>query len=293
MFTVIGLGAAVASVMAAAPQMDDVTSSPRMRWANPNAFSAVAPATREAFVSAGFLYGEYDGRKAELEEFTVGGMPTENLLLWYTHLDTLIKGRNKGSRFRTDSDALGARYYLRPLQEGRPALAVELEGVWASTGRAVITNAFATYPGPKSYSLRLLGSMANGYDGLAGFTTVDGPTGYSANAYEVAVGRDLDVSYRWKARLQGHLVGQSIDRIGEGVNFEIKPVLYGALALRLNDRSNLEFDLTFMPSGTPIANGRLTGLNSFQIYELTGPAAGIREDAFGLATLRLTYRISY
>lgn len=274
----------------AAPQSDSPESqSTRIRWANPNIFSAQASA-KEFFIGAGVYYGDYRGRKSEFQEVTLGASFNERLTAWYSHQDILLKGRASTSRYRNDADIFGIRWLLQEAGVKPYGLAVEYETVRATTAKVRTSNSAAEYPAPSVNRFKFIATNRKGIDAQFAFTRIDGVGPEEANLFDFGVGKDLVVSERWTLRLQGHLIGQNIQNTIDEKALEIKPVAYAALAYRLGPNLHLETDLTFMPAGTPLAFGRLTGLTAFQIYQPGGIAAGLREDAFGVGAIRLLWR---
>ena len=289
MMTILpSLCAAVAAVTGA-PQWDDAPS--RIRWSNPSVFSAVPKAEKDVYITPGARYGEYKGRKAEFEELTVGGYVLNNVELWYSKLDMLMKGQTV-ARFRSNAYSFGGRWYFQPNNIERLAMAVEFETMKSDRGVATAPGSSATFVGPETWSIRWIGSNEK-VDLLASYTNAKVDNSLKSNVFELGLGRDLPLSDRLAMRLQGSLVAENIDREFDAVNFEVKPVFYGALSYRVHGNARIELDGTVMPFGVPIAHGRDTGFTAYQLHNLTGPAAGIRDDPFALVSLRVNLSIRY
>lgn len=290
------LSSVLAAVSAAAmpqanPRFPD-SEPARVRWASPTVFSA-GPTSREAFVFGGFYYGDYRGRKSEIAEFTLGGAFNERLSAWYSHQDILLKGRASTSRYRNKSDTFAIRWQLQEAGVKPYALALEFETVRPTTAVIRTVNSMAEYPAPKVNRIKLVATNRQGIDGQFAFTRIDGVGPEEANLFDFGMGKDISLSDRWALRLQGHVIGQNLRNTVDDKTLEIKPVGYAALSYRLGANAHLETDLTFMPSGTPLAYGHLTGLTAFQIYQPGGIAAGLRKDAFGVGGLRLVWRAKF
>lgn len=280
----------LAALSAMTPQSDSGWYQPeRIRWGNPNIFFAQR-VPKEFFISGGFYYGDYRGRKSEIEEITFGASFAERWSVWYSHQDILLKGRAQTSRYRNDSEIFGARWLLQEAGVKPYGLAVEYETVRSTSAKVTTGNAGAVYPAPDVHRFKVIATTRKGVDGQLAFTRVVGVNDEEANLVDLAVGKDLTLSTRWNVRLQGHLVGQNLRNTVEEKTLEIKPVGYAALAYRFGKGAHIESDVTFMPSGTPLAYGRLTGLTSFQIYQPGGVAAGIRSNAFAVGAVRLVWR---
>lgn len=292
--TILAGLSSVAAILSATPSQTatEETQADRIRWANPNVFSA-RPMPKEAFVSPGFYYGDFRGRKSEIQEITLGASFSERLTAWYSHQDILLKGKASTSRYRNESDIFGIRWLLQEAGVKPYGLAIEYETVRPTTAEVRTSNSFAQYPAPDVNRFKLIATNRKGIDGQFAYTRIDGVNSEEANLFDFGVGKDLIVSERWTLRLQGHLIGQNLRNTVEEKTLEIKPVAYAALAYKLGPSAHLETDLTFMPSGTPLAFGRLTGLTAFQIYQPGGVAANIRKDSFGIGAIRLLWRAKF
>jgi hypothetical protein len=293
MMILAGISSVAAILSAASYQTEPQESlSDRIRWANPNVFSARA-VPKEFFLSPGFYYGDYRGRKSEIKEVTLGASFNDRLTAWYSHQDILLKGRASTSRYRNESDIFGVRWLLQEAGAKSYGLAVELETVRPTAALVRTSNSSAEYPAPTINRFKAIATDRKGLDAQFAYTRIDGVGPEEANLFDFGVGKDLVVSERWTLRLQGHLIGQNLRNTLEEKTLEIKPVAYAALAYKLGPNAHLETDLTFMPSGTPLAFGRLTSLTAFQIYQPGGVAAGIRKDTFGVGAIRLLWRAKF
>lgn len=264
----------------------------KVRWSNPSFFSAIPSSEKDFYVTPGFRYGEYKGRKAELKEVGVGGYVSDQVELWYTHLDILLKGQTV-ARFRSDADTYGARWYFKPSNVDQMAMAAEVQYTNTSTGRVDAGSSSGLFQGPTSVSLRLLGTNPRGTDFIAGYTRINIGSTASSNVFELGAGKDLNLSDRLVLRLQGSLIGENLSRPADSIGFEFRPVAVAALGYKVAKNAQIDFDITGMPFGTPLAYGQDTGFTIFQLHNITGPAAGIRSDPFALASLRLLYRVTY
>ena len=260
------------------------------RWTNQTPIDA-RPNGRGGFGSAGFYYGDYKGRKLEIKEILVGFGFTPTISAWYARQGVLLKGRAVTSRFDFDADSFGVRWVVEPPKEDKEnSLALEFEYLNPEDASARTSNSSATYVGTKNYRLALTAGLRGGLQAQAGYSRIEGVNGERADVMSLVAAKDFDLSTRLVLRAQGHLIGQRISGSVEDVNLEVKPVAFIALGYRLANGLRLESDVTFMPSGTPLAMGRLSGLTSFQIYQPSGPAAGLRRDAFAVSSIRLVYQ---
>ncbi|MGV3617539.1 MAG: hypothetical protein ACO1SV_19610 [Fimbriimonas sp.] len=274
------------------PQFEEPVIEP-FRWSNPTAIDA-RPRERGVFATAGAYYGEYRGRKLEIDELQVGAAFTPNVYAWFGRQDILLKGRAQTSRFDTQADFYGIRWIVRPpREEGGASLAVEYEAVRPDTASARTNTTSATYIATKNNTLAVTAAMRGGLQGQLAYTKVEGVNGEDGNVFALVAAKDFNLSSRLAFRAQAHLVGQNIKDSIDDVDFEVKPIAFFALGYRLAKGLRLESDLTFMPSGTPLSAGRISGLTSFQIYQPGGPAAGLRSDAFAVGAIRLVGHFSF
>ncbi len=288
-----GAGAAKAAPASALPAVQFEEPVTPFRWSNPAAIEA-RPSARGVFANAGFYYGEFRGRKLELEEVLVGITPTENVTAWFSRQDVLLKGRSRTSRFDVQADTYGVRWVVKPPKdEDDMSLALEFEATRPDTASARTNNAAATYVATKNNRFAVAGAFKGGLIGQLAFTRVEGVNGEEANVYALGAAKDLELSDRFRLRLQGQIIGQNIRNTSDDADMEFKPVGFVALGYRLAKGVFLEGDVTFMPSGTPLSVGRLSALTSFQIYRPGGVAANLREDAFATGSLRLVVRQSF
>lgn len=263
------------------------------RWSNPAAIDA---RTRErgVFANVGFYYGDYRGRKLEMEELLVGAAVTPHVTAWFGRQDVLLKGRARTSRFDFNASTYGIRWVVRPpREEGGPSLAVEYEATRPGDAYARTANASAVYVKTKTDSFAVTGYLANELQVQGGYARVSGVNGEKGDIFSLVAAKDFNLSDRLVFRAQAHAVGQSISGSVDDVDFEIKPVIFLGLGYKIAKNVRLESDLTFMPSGTPLAAGRLSALTGFQIYRPGGPAAGLRSDAFGVGAIRLVAHTSF
>lgn len=280
-------GASAAPAFVVSPLQFEEPQFEPFRWSNPAAIDA-RPRERGIFANAGFYYGDYRGRKLEMEEVLVGGAFTPNISAWFSHQDVLLKGRARTSRFDYTAKTYGARWVVVPPKEedGR-SLAIEFETVRPDNAHARTVNSAATYVATKNNTFAVTGYLGKDLNVQAAFSRIEGVNGEKGDVIAFVAAKDFRAGDRLMFRAQAHAVGQRVRGSVEDVDFEIKPVVFLAAGYRLAKGVRLETDLTFMPSGTPLAVGRLTSLTGFQIYRPGGPAAGLRSDAFGVGALRL------
>lgn len=263
------------------------------RWSNPAAIDA-RPRERGVFANTGFYYGDYRGRKLEMEELVVGASFTPNISAWFSRQEVLLKGRASTSRFDFNASTYGIRWVVRPpREEGGRSLAVEFEAVRPGDATARTVNASATYVKTTTNTFAVTGYLGNDLHAQGSYSRVEGVNGEKGDVFALVGAKDFHLSDRLMFRAQAHVIGQRIEGSVDDVNFEVKPVVFLGLGYRLAKGLRLESDLTFMPSGTPLQAGRLSALTGFQIYRPGGPAAGLRSDAFAVGALRLVAHTSF
>ncbi|RYG49322.1 hypothetical protein EON79_01735 [bacterium] len=267
----------------------------RVRWTDPYAITARLPESK-FFVTGGYRYGAYEGRKLEAREYRIGGTPTDWLFLWYGRTEYLVKGRSSGSRLRTEADSFGGRAILkRPSDTDRSTLALQLEYIRPTDASVRTSGSAARFEGPSIYNVALnLEDPATRFTYQLGYTNVNGAGPVQASVYNVALGRDFFVSERFRILGQASLIGESWkDGLGRAKDFDVRLALGGTASYRFLPWLAVEGDLTFFPAGVPFAYGSTTNLGAFLPYEPGGPAAGLRKDPVGFATLRLVAGIKF
>jgi hypothetical protein len=252
------------------------------------------PRERGAFANVGYYYGDYRGRKLEMEELLVGAAFTPNVSAWFSRQDVLLKGRARTSRFDFNASTYGVRWVVRPpREEGGRSLAVEYEATRPGDARARTANSAATYVKTTTDTFAVTGYLGKDLHVQGAYSRVEGVNGEKGDLFAIVAAKDFNLSDRLTFRAQAHAVGQRIRGSVDNVDFEVKPIVFLGLGYRLAKGVRLESDLTFMPSGTPLVAGRLSSLTGFQIYRPGGPAAGLRSDAFGVGAIRLVAHTAF
>lgn len=291
MNSLVSLSAALATVLhpaATAPVQFGEPPVEDTAWTNPSILGTMLRPRTRVFAAETFYYGEFKGRKLELNEFMFGLSATADVSLWTSRQNVLLKGRS-GGRYRNDSQQYGIKWLLKAASPThKTGVALDFESVRPESATATSGGAEITYPKVKVDAISLTGSNANGLMGQLLYANVDANDSTRGQVLAFAVGRDYQRG-RLRYQLQAQAVGQHITNSIDDVNFEIKPIFTTAASYRLTGGLRLESDLTLMPSGTPLWGGRLTPLTSFQIYRPSGVAADLRREAFGYASLRLMY----
>jgi hypothetical protein len=85
------------------------------------------------------------------------------------------------------------------------------------------------------------------------------------------------------------LVAENFVASGESSNFEVRPVLIGALAVNPTPWLALEGNITAMPAGLPMAGGEFTGVSGFDLYTPGGVIDSLRKDFVAFGSLRLIF----
>ncbi len=262
------------------------------QWASPAIFSArIQP--RGARLSLGQYYATLEGRTLESKELILSVVPTEKALIWFSKQDYVAKGRSTRSRFRVTADTYGFRYIVDgPDGYGGGSTAIQVEAIRPSSATAVTGGGSATLFATKNVSYSIIHSRDRD-DYQVGYTTVRGAANGKADVFDVAAGRSIQLRDKLKARVQGHLIGQSLKGNGLNVGMEFRPVLFGALSYSAAPWLSVEGDLSIMPLGMPIAWGRTTALSSFQIYNPGGAIAGLRTKFTAMGSLRLLFHARF
>ncbi|MEZ0325409.1 MAG: hypothetical protein ACAH95_05850 [Fimbriimonas sp.] len=276
-------------------RLEQNSSSPETelaQWASPAIFSA-RPQAKGARLSLGQYYATLEGRTLEAKELILSFVPNEKALVWFSKQDYLAKGRSAKSRFRMTADTYGFRYIVDgPDGYGGGSTAIQIEAFRPSSADAVTGGGGATFFATKNVSYSLIHSRGEN-DYQLGFTTVRGAASGKSDVIELAMGRSMQLKEKLKARLEGHLVGQSLKGNGFNIGMEVRPVLFGALSYNAASWLSVEGDLSVMPMGMPIAGGRMTAFSSFQIYNPGGAVAGLRTKFTALGSLRLLFHARF
>jgi hypothetical protein len=259
---------------------------PTFGWAQPSIFNS-RRFEKGAKLSLTQYYASLSSRTLEGQEGLLSFSPDEKLMVWYAKQTFLAKGRFASSRFRVDIDTYGARYIINePDEAGLGGTAVQLEFFRPGTASVRTAGGNVDYFATKNVAVSAMHNDDHN-DYLLSFTDVRGAGSGKGQALDAGAGRTFTPKENLDARLEGHLVGESLKGNGLNVSLEVRPVLYGALSYHAASWLSIEGDVSVMPAGMPIAGGRLTGLTSFQIYNPGGPAQGLRTNFVALASLRL------
>jgi hypothetical protein len=261
------------------------------RWASPAIFTA-RPLPRGAHLSLGQYYSTLEGRTLEAKEAILGFSPSEKWLVWFSKQEYVAKGRSATSRFRVNADTYGARYIIDGPDRDGTSTAVQVEAFRPASAEARTGSGSATFFATRNVSFALIHSKGK-EDYQFGYSTVAGAASGKSDVVEVALGRTYELKDKLKARVEGHLVGQSLRGNGFNVGLELRPVLYGALSYSPAKSIVLEGDVSVMPMGMPIAGGRLTPITSFQIYNPGGAVAGLRTKFTAVGSLRLMFQTRF
>ncbi len=262
------------------------------QWASPAIFSS-RPQPKGARLSLTQYYAALEGRTLEAKELILSFVPTEKALVWFSKQDYVAKGRTNRTRFRVTADTYGFRYIIdgKP-DEGGGSTAIQIEAFRPSSADAITGGASATFFATKNVTYTLIHSRRM-YDYQLGYSTVRGAASGKANAVDLAMGRSLQIKDRLKARVQAHLIGQSLKGNGLNTGLEFRPVLFGALSYNAARWLSVEGDLSVMPLGMPIAGGRFTPISSFQIYNPAGAVAGLRNKFTAVGSIRLMFHARF
>jgi hypothetical protein len=255
------------------------------QWASPAIFSA-RPAKKGAQLSFGQIYAALEGRTLEAKEAILSFVPDEKLMVWFSRQDYVAKGRSAKSRFRLTADTYGFRYLVHADEDGGNGTALQVEAFRPSSADALTGGGTATFFATKNVSYAIIHSDDKN-DYQLGYTSVRGAATGKSDVLDLAAGRTMQLKENLKARLQAHVIGQSLKGNGFNKNLELRPVLFGALSYNAAPWLSIEGDLSVMPFGMPIAGGRLTPMTSFQIYNPGGAVAGLREKFVAVGSIRL------
>jgi hypothetical protein len=276
-----------------APQLTPV--SPEMdlaRWASPSIFTARVQ-ERGARLSLGGYYSSLEGRSVEAKEAILSFVPTEKLLLWFSKQDYVAKGQRAKSRFRMNADSYGLRYtFNAPDEYGGDATALQFEIARPSDADAFTNGGGGTFFATKNWNIALIHSKGRD-DYELGYWNVKGAGSGDSNVFDLAWGRSLWWKERLKARMQGHLVAQTLSGNGFNNKAELRPVLFGAVSYDAASWLSVEGELAAMPFGMPVAGGRLTPFTSFQIYNPGGAVANLRTKFVAVGALRLLFHTRF
>lgn len=289
-FTAISMAGLAFCLPAIALSQDGpLPATRRTIWTDPYVLTARIPDST-IFLSGGFDYGNYRGRRLETREFRIGGTPTDWLSIWYGRSDYIIKGRKSGSRFRVDSDSYGLRAILKyPTDEDRSILSLQLEAVRPSTAQVTVPGARAQFAGPKTYNIGLAyedPSPRLTY-GL-GYSNSSTSTEVRSSSVNIAVSRDWRAGRRLGFQAQGALVLDTWrDQLGRNRAASIRPAILGTASYRFLPWASIEGALSIFPSGLPFAYGGTTTLGTFLPYEPGSPADGLRRDFVAFGSIRL------
>lgn len=230
----------------------------------------------------------FQGRSLDVNEAQITAGITDQVELLYGKQWVLAKGRRSTSRFDVSDNYYGGRVVIkRPTATDPSAWSLQYEAITPDTATAVEGSSSATYDGTHNniYSVNYQDRVKDQFQLQYADITATG--GYYAHVINVGAGRD----YRWSewvlARFQVNLVGETFQGIGESSSFELRPIVYGALAFTPTPWLSVEGDLTAMPAGMPMAGGDFTGLSGFALYNPGGVVNDLRSDFVGFGSVRL------
>ena len=268
------------------------------KWSDPSLLTARL--MNERFViKGGETLATYNGRTIEVNELFVGGKPIDHLFVWFSRQNFLVKGRSTGSRLRSTASSYGFRYaFNEPSEDERAGWAFQYEAVKPGDSTSTVINpggsSSVTYSPTKNDVLTVIRDDINGESYWLSYAMVKlGAGAGSADVYTLGYGRDLQWGAKTSVRLQANAIAQRWSGPATNNVFEIKPVFSATLEHRLGGGLSFEAEGTLLPTGMPMAYGRLTGLSSFLLYEPGGAADGLRKDFLGFATFRLVYKGSF
>ena len=259
------------------------------QWALPS-FIQAGLVQKEASLFFGGSYASYKGRSFTMAQGQVAVGVTDSVQLLFGEQSVLAKGRASTSRFTVRDDYYGFRAVVkRPTQTDPTALSIQYETIQPGTADVNIANASETYAGTSSnvFSLNYLDRKEDQLQ--IQYTNIAAGPGLYAHVYSAGFGHDYQLSEFVRARLQANLVAESFQAVAETSNFELRPILTGALALTPTPWLSVEGDLTALPAGLPLAGSEFTGLSSFDLYSPGGIVNSLRSDFVGFASLRVLF----
>ena len=243
-----------------------------------------------ASIDLGEAGASFKGRRFEMKHGQATFGVTDYLQVYYGEQYFLAKGRSSGSRFDVADNYYGIKGIVkRPTEKDPTSMAVELQVVRPDTGSARVGGAGAEYAGPHNnvFAVDYLDRQSNQYQ--LKYTDVSIPGGFYAHVYSGGFGHDYRLSEFLLSRVQASLVAQSFKANAEQSSYELRPVLYGALALTPAPWLAVEADVTAYPAGTPIAGGELTGMSSFDLYSPGGVVNQLRHEFVAFASIRILF----
>lgn len=258
------------------------------------------PKGRGLFGYAGESYSQLNGRKMELSELALGWGITNDVSIWYVKQHYLLLGHSVG-RFRLGVDTYGAKWtFKHPTVADESAAALEFEIFRPGTAFASTSDSHGVstenFESTQDYTVAFDYGTDHDLQMQLSYAKVQGAITGSADIVAFGVGRDLKLGPRIKdvqIRLQAQVVEQTYTDALETVDFELKPVVYGAIGWDMAKTVRLEGDGSLYPKGMPLADGRYTGLSSFQIYRPGGVAENLRSDTVAFASIRLMYHVKF
>lgn len=257
------------------------------QWMLPSVIQA-GLVQREGSVFFGDSYAKFKGRQFEMKQEQASIGVTDSVQLLYGEQYVLAKGRSSSSRFDVADSYYGARVVVkRPTATDSSALSLQFGAVRPDTGSARSGGSSATFAGTHNniFSVNYLDKVKNQYQ--VQYTDITAPGGEFAHVYNVGYGREYELSEFVLARLQGSIITESFQAIGTSSNYEMRPVLYGCLAVNPTPWLSLEADITAFPMGTPLGGGEYTGFSGFDLYSPGGIVDQLRSEfvAFGSARI--------
>ncbi len=243
-----------------------------------------------ASIDIGEAGASFKGRRFEMKhgQFTYG--ITDYLQVYYGEQFFLAKGRSSGSRFDVADNYYGIKGIVkRPTAKDPTSVAVEFQAIRPDSGSARLGGAGVVYAGPHNNVFAVDYQDRKAIQYQLKYTDVTVPGGSYAHVYSAGLGHDYRFNEVLLARIQGSLVAQSYSANAEQSNYELKPVIYGALAITPYPWCSIEADVTAYPGGTPIASGELTGMSSFDLYSPGGVVDQLRHEFVAFASIRLMF----
>jgi len=270
-----------------AVRADAENEEQQYRWMLPSIIQA-GLIERGASIFVGDTYAGFEGRSLEIKQEQLSVGVTDSVLLFYGRHFDLAKGISSTSRFNDSDDYYGARVVIkRPTPSNPAALSLQLEAIRPGQANLVTSGTAATFDATSNnvFSLNAKDSKENIYQ--LQYTDVSAPFGRNAHVGSIAYARDYELGEFFKARVQGTLIGETYQPLGQSAGSDVKPMFYGAIAVTPLPWLAIELDATILPSGIPFAGGEYTGLSSFGIYEPGGVFTDLRHDpvAFGSARI--------
>ncbi|GIV21623.1 MAG: hypothetical protein KatS3mg023_3374 [Armatimonadota bacterium] len=245
--------------------------------------SAIAQAhTDDVRASSTWYAAEVEGRTLWVNEQSVAlrvDARTEVQVGWQRFV---AKGRVRTNRFSTTSRWYGLEHVLR--EEQNRQLVLSLRRLEGGEGTADVVEGVFTYTPPRIDTTSLLSLQR----------TVERTTGYRLSYSRTHAGTEAADTFglsflgfsartaRWQVALEGSVYA---DRRGDTT---YRPVLGGAIGVRLARGLRANLGVTFAPRGFPTAGTSLEALTAFALYRPGGLVEGWRDRPVGILSLQIT-----